>query len=59
MLWELLVTEEFERWWDELAEEHQDALIARIAMLDDHGPALGRPTVDTIAGSRLANLKER
>jgi len=58
MPWELLVTEEFERWWDALAEEHQDALTARIAMLRDHGPALGRPTVDTIAGSRLANLKE-
>ena len=27
-------------------------------MLRDHGPALGRPTVDTIAGSWLANLKE-
>jgi hypothetical protein len=56
--WELLVTEEFERWWYALTEEHQDALTARIAMLRDHGPALGRPTVDTIAGSRIANLKE-
>jgi len=27
-------------------------------MLRDHGPALGRPTVDTIQASRLANLKE-
>ena len=43
MPWELLVTEEFERWWDALIEEHQDALTARIAMLRDHGPALGRP----------------
>ena len=58
MPWELLVTEEFERWWDALTEEHQDALTARIAVLRDHGPAVGRPTVDTIAGSRLANLKE-
>lgn len=39
-------------------EQHQDALTARIAMLRDHGPALGRPTVDTIQASRLANLKE-
>lgn len=58
MPWELLATEEFERWWDGLTEEHQDELTARIAMLRDHGPALGRPTVDTIAGSRLAKLKE-
>ena len=27
-------------------------------MLRDHGPALGRPTIDTIQASRLANLKE-
>lgn len=58
MPWEVLVTEEFERWWQTLPEEHQDALTARIAMLRDHGPALGRPTVDTIQASKLANLKE-
>ncbi|MGH9109197.1 MAG: type II toxin-antitoxin system RelE/ParE family toxin [Acidimicrobiales bacterium] len=56
--WEVLVTEDFERWWRALPDEHQDALTARIAMLRDHGPALGRPTVDTIQASRLANLKE-
>lgn len=27
-------------------------------MLRDHGPALGRPTVDSIQASRLTNLKE-
>ncbi len=58
MPWEVLVTEGFEAWWNELIEVHQDALTARIAMLRDHGPALGRPTVDTIQGSKLANLKE-
>lgn len=56
--WEVLVTEGFEEWWNGLAEVHQDALTARIAMLRDHGPTLGRPTVDTIQGSKLANLKE-
>lgn len=33
-------------------------MTARIAMLRDHDPALGRPTVDTIQAGRLANLKE-
>ena len=54
----MLVTEGFETWWNELIEVHQYALTARIVMLRDHGPALGRPTVDTIQGSALANLKE-
>lgn len=58
MPWEVLVTEEFEGWWRELGAEHQDALAARIAMLRDHGPALGRPTVDTLEWAGLANLKE-
>ena len=58
MSWEVLVTDAFEQWWNGLAADHQDALTARIAMLRDHGPVLGRPTVDTIQGSRLANLKE-
>ena len=58
MPWEVLVTDEFERWWRTLPHEHQEALTARIAMLRDHGPALGRPTIDTIQASRLANLKE-
>jgi hypothetical protein len=56
--WEVLVTDGFELWWRTLTDEHQEALTARIAMLRDHGPALGRPTVDTIQASRLANLKE-
>ena len=55
---EALVTDEFERWWRTLPDEQQNALTARIAMLRDHGPALGRPTVDTIQASRLANMKE-
>lgn len=58
MPWEVLVTEEFGAWWEKLPEEQQDVLTARIGMLRDHGPALGRPTVDTIQGSTLANLKE-
>ncbi|MHB1510199.1 MAG: type II toxin-antitoxin system RelE/ParE family toxin [Acidimicrobiales bacterium] len=58
MPWEVLVSEKFELWWHDLTSDHQNALAARIAMLRDHGPALGRPTVDTIQGSKLANLKE-
>ncbi len=57
MSWEVLVNDEFERWWRTLPHEHQEALTARFGMLRDHGPALGRSTADTIQASRLANLK--
>jgi hypothetical protein len=31
---------------------------ARVELLEAEGPALGRPTVDTIKGSRHLNMKE-
>jgi hypothetical protein len=33
-------------------------LLAKVALLREFGPKLGRPHVDTLAGSRLRNLKE-
>jgi hypothetical protein len=32
--------------------------MARIELLEEHGPGLGRPVVDSIRGSRHANMKE-
>lgn len=32
--------------------------MAAIEMLEEHGPALGRPVVDTVTGSRYHNMKE-
>jgi hypothetical protein len=29
-----------------------------VDVLSEHGPTLGRPLVDTLSGSKLANLKE-
>jgi hypothetical protein len=36
----------------------QDELMAHVAVLAQQGPGLGRPRVDTLKGSRIANLKE-
>ena len=36
----------------------QDELLAVSALLETYGPALGRPHVDTLAGSKHANMKE-
>ena len=33
-------------------------LAAQMNRLAEFGPSLGRPTVDTLKGSRIANLKE-
>ncbi len=36
----------------------QDELLAQAKLLETFGPSLGRPRVDTLDGSRHANMKE-
>lgn len=43
---------------DELPEEVQDELLARLKVLAEFGPQLGRPHVDTLDGSSFPNMKE-
>jgi hypothetical protein len=57
-VWEVEYTDQFERWWETLSEREQDAVAAAVAVLEQKGPGLGRPLVDTLQGTRVANLKE-
>jgi hypothetical protein len=57
-VWEVEYTDQFGGWFAQLAEEDQDAVIARVELLEARGPALGRPAVDNIQGSRHPNMKE-
>lgn len=36
----------------------QDDLLAHAKLLEEFGPTLGRPRVDTLKGSRYSNMKE-
>ena len=45
-------------WADGLGQSDAEALLAAIRVLRDVGPSLGRPLVDTVVGSRHANMKE-
>lgn len=56
--WDVLIHEEFEPEFDDLPEEVQDELLAHAELLKEFGPQLGRPWVDTLKGSRYANMKE-
>ena len=42
----------------ELLEEVQDELLAAVRLLEQFGPRLGRPHVDTLNDSRHHNMKE-
>jgi hypothetical protein len=56
--WEVIFHDEFEEEFKAFDEELQDELLAHAILLRDYGPILGRPTVDTLKGSRHANMKE-
>lgn len=48
----------FETEFDGLAEEVQNAILARVILLEREGPRLVRPHADTLKGSKHANMKE-
>ena len=58
MAWQVEFTDQFGAWWDTLSAEQQFALEKRVDLLAESGPSLGRPVVDSIHGSRHANMKE-
>ena len=58
MSWDVRFHPAFDPQFDDLAIEVQDELLAHARLLEEFGPNLGRPRVDTLNGSRHANMKE-
>ena len=58
MEWGVEYTDHFEEWWNGLDSAEQEDVAAKVGLLEECGPALGRPHVDTIRGSRHPNMKE-
>jgi hypothetical protein len=58
MGWDVLFHDEFASEFAAFSEHLQDELLAHAMLLRDFGPALGRPTVDTLKGSKHTNMKE-
>jgi hypothetical protein len=56
--WEVRFHDEFDPEFDALPEDVQDQMLAHAKLLEQFGPHLGRPRVDTLNGSRHANMKE-
>jgi hypothetical protein len=56
--WTVLVADEFEPEILAMPSDAQDRLFDLIPLLEQFGPQLGRPRVDTLKASRHANLKE-
>ena len=58
MTWTVLFHDAFDEEFSSLKEDLQDELLAHARLLAEFGPNLGRPTVDTLKGSRHTNMKE-
>jgi hypothetical protein len=56
--WQVLIGDEFEPEFFGLPEEVQIEILALTRLLQQFGPQLGRPRVDTLKDSRHANMKE-
>ena len=58
MDWVVQIGNEFEPEFDDLHEDVRTEILALSRLLQQFGPQLGRPRVDTLNDSRHANMKE-
>lgn len=58
MIWHVVLHPDFEKEVRALDKEVRNSLVARAKLLAEVGPSLGRPQVDTLRGSKHANMKE-
>lgn len=58
MSWVVLFHEAFDAELIELPRDVRTALLAKARLLEEFGPQLGRPHVDTLKASKHANMKE-
>jgi hypothetical protein len=56
--WTVLLHDDFEQELCNLDEALQEELLAHANLLQEFGPNLGRPTVDTLKGSSYPIMKE-
>jgi hypothetical protein len=58
MVWAVQSVVEFERWFLNLESAIRVEIAAKISLLQQVGPTLGRPHADTLKGSAYPNMKE-
>lgn len=57
-MWKIKRTNEIIEWVTSLDDDAKEAILKTLLILQEFGPSLGRPYVDTIKESRHANMKE-
>jgi hypothetical protein len=57
-VWEVIASDDYTTWFLQQSGSDQAVIHAKVLLLEEHGPNLGRPNADTLKGSSLSNLKE-
>lgn len=56
--WDIYLVDEVREWLDALDDAAHERVVQALDALAEGGPGLGRPLVDSITHSSIANLKE-
>lgn len=51
-MWSIVTVERFDEWFLRLDKSEQKSVLTSIFKLQELGPMLGRPDVDTLAGTK-------
>ena len=57
-MWNVYSTEEYLAWFSALSEYDKEEINYKVYLLEEFGPNLSRPHVDTLKGAKIKNLKE-
>jgi hypothetical protein len=58
MEWNIIFDPDFKIWFYQQEQGFQQEAFAVLSVLEEFGPKLGRPRVDTLEGSTFSNMKE-
>lgn len=56
--WDIYLVDEVRDWINDLDASSYNRIVSALDALAESGPSLGRPLVDSIHGSSIANMKE-
>ncbi|EXB66068.1 type II toxin-antitoxin system RelE/ParE family toxin [Acinetobacter sp. 1475718] len=57
-MWTVITTDLFNEWLEQQDESTQEKVLTALVVLQQQGPSLGRPLVDTVYDSKFTNMKE-
>ena len=57
-MWTVITTDLFNEWLEQQDDSTQEKVLAALVVLQQLGPGLGRPLVDTVNDSKFMNMKE-